>query len=178
MRTCSVENCDKPHLAKGYCSMHYLRMWKNGHLSKKEGHIRKDGRKYFAKFKKFEHVIIAERALGKSLPKKAVVHHVNESPSDNSPTNLVICPDQRYHLLLHVRMRAMAACGNPNWRPCNRCTQYDDIGNMKLGRRQYHHAACEAEYQRIWYLKNKDHLAAYKHNWYVENKTSKSKNNL
>jgi hypothetical protein len=175
MRICSVDQCGRIHLAKGFCQMHYFRMYKNGSLSKKEGHTRKNGRKYFAKFKKFEHVIVAENALGKPLPKKAVVHHVNEIPSDNSPTNLIVCPDQKYHILLHVRMRAMAACGNPNWRPCSRCTKYDDLGNMKSKRNQYYHATCEAEYQREWALKNKARLTAYKHNWYVENsKASKS----
>ena len=106
------------------------------------------------------------------LPKGAVVHHVNENPSDNSPTNLVVCPNQSYHILLHVRMRAIAACGNPNWRPCSRCTRYDDIENMKFRRRQYHHIVCESEYQQDYALKNKSHLAEYKHNWYVENSKS------
>lgn len=170
MRICSVERCERVHLAKGYCQMHYLRMYKNGSLSKKEGHVRKNGYKYFAKFKKLEHVMIAENALGKSLPKRAVVHHVDENPLNNSPTNLVVCQDQRYHILLHVRMRAIAACGNPDWRPCSRCTKYDDIANMKPRGRQYHHAICEKEYQREYISKNKDHLVAYKHNWYIENK--------
>lgn len=174
MRTCLVENCGRVHLAKGYCQMHYLRMYKNGSLSKKEGHVRKDGYKYFAKFKKLEHVMIAEKVLGKPLPKKAVVHHVDENPLNNVPTNLVVCPDQRYHILLHVRMRAMAACGNPDWRPCSRCTDYDDTNHMKLRGRQYHHAACEVEYQRVWCLENKDHLTAYKRDWYIKNKVSKA----
>lgn len=52
----------------------------------------------------YEHVWLAEKALGKPLPEKAVVHHMNEQPADNyTPFNLVICPDQAYHLLLHRR---------------------------------------------------------------------------
>lgn len=46
----------------------------------------------------FEHILIAEKALGKYLPPGAVVHH-------HSPTQLVICEDQAYHMLLHKRMR-------------------------------------------------------------------------
>lgn len=62
----------------------------------------------------------ATKALGKALPAKAVVHHVDEGRPDNS--RLVICQDQRYHFLLHVRQRTIAAGGNPNTqRVCCSC---------------------------------------------------------
>ena len=54
---------------------------------------------------KFEHVLIAEKALGKPLPKGAQVHHLNERKGDNRNTNLVVCPDDAYHKLLHKRAR-------------------------------------------------------------------------
>ena len=59
--------------------------------------------------KKYEHVAVAERALGKPLPLGAEIHHVNEDKSDNRPENLVICPNAKYHALLHMRMRAIAS---------------------------------------------------------------------
>jgi len=55
--------------------------------------------------KKMQHVLVAEKALGKSLPKGAVVHHVDEDKQNNDPRNLVICPNQAYHNLLHKRIR-------------------------------------------------------------------------
>lgn len=61
-----------------------------------------------------EHILIAERALGKSLPDGAVVHHANEKHDDNTNGNLVICQDNAYHKLLHVRMRIRRAGGDPN----------------------------------------------------------------
>ena len=50
-----------------------------------------------------EHILIAERVFGKALPKGATVHHVNGNPRDNRNCNLVICEDQKYHMLLHKR---------------------------------------------------------------------------
>jgi hypothetical protein len=93
----------------------------------------------------FEHIIIAEKALGKQLPPKAVVHHHN-------PMQLVICQDQAYHLLLHRRKRAIAACGHANWRRCWVCKQYDDHANL------YHHVKAQTCYHSscIWeYMKQR-----------------------
>jgi hypothetical protein len=72
--------------------------------------------------KKRNHVIRAERALGKPLPPHAVVHHADGSRDENAP--LVICQDRMYHALLHLRMRIKAAGGNPNTDSlCGRCKQ-------------------------------------------------------
>lgn len=52
--------------------------------------------------------LLAERALGKALPAGAQVHHVNENKADDfTPFNLVICPNQHYHRMLHNRARAL-----------------------------------------------------------------------
>ena len=51
-----------------------------------------------------EHILIAEKALGKSLPENSVIHHANGTR--NSGT-IVICQDRAYHNLLHQRMRAL-----------------------------------------------------------------------
>lgn len=44
----------------------------------------------------YEHILRAEKALGKLLPRGAQVHH-------HTATQLVICQDQKYHRLLHKR---------------------------------------------------------------------------
>jgi HNH endonuclease len=114
-KICSVEGCEKPHHCKGMCATCYHRILQrkirygretlirreNGTGSVLKGYIyiQKDGKK------KMEHVSIAEKALGKPLPKGAEVHHVDGNKANNNPTNLVICPNRAYHMLLHKRMR-------------------------------------------------------------------------
>lgn len=51
-----------------------------------------------------EHRVIAEKALGKKLPKGVIVHHVDTDRANNANTNLVICTSA-YHAELHERMR-------------------------------------------------------------------------
>jgi hypothetical protein len=63
--------------------------------------------------KLYWHRELAEAALGKPLPEKAVVHHVDHDTLNKSP-RLVICEDQAYHMLLHRRERVVKAGGNPN----------------------------------------------------------------
>lgn len=110
---CEIFDCDRRPEINGICKMHYLRLLRHGrsHVIRaragegrtltKDGYIivTVDGQR------KYEHTVIAEKALGKTLPPKAIVHHVNGVPWDNRPENLVICPDQAYHMLLHKRMR-------------------------------------------------------------------------
>lgn len=69
-----------------------------------------------------EHVIRAENALGKPLPKGAVVHHLDGTKSPDAP--LVICQDAGYHSHLHARMRVITAGGDPNTQKvCSGCKQ-------------------------------------------------------
>lgn len=91
----------------------------------------------------YGHREIAERALGKPLPKLAQVHHVDENPSNNESSNLVICPSQSYHRLLHKRMKAYDACGNPDYRKCRYCGKYDSVEFLqKSGPRGFTHSEC------------------------------------
>lgn len=69
----------------------------------------KDGGKW-----RYAHLVVAERALGKPLPKGAQIHHVDENPKNFSNGNLVICHDMGYHKLLHLRTAVVRAGGNPN----------------------------------------------------------------
>ncbi len=105
-----------------------------------------------------EHLVKAQKVLGKPLPAGAEVHHINGDPSDNRRSNLVICQDSAYHHLLHQRQRALDACGNPGWRKCWVCKQWDDPATMTFKAKRakntgsWHHSGCynehSARYQR------------------------------
>lgn len=71
-----------------------------------------------------EHIVIAEHALGRSLPVGVVVHHADEDPANNAPGNLAILPDNAYHRALHARLRLKKLGANPfteAW--CRTCRQ-------------------------------------------------------
>ena len=103
------------------------------------------------------HVLIAERAMGKPLPPGAVVHHVDGNRANNEGRNLVVCPDQKYHILLHRRQRAKDACGDASWRLCSLCGEYDAPANLVIYKTNsiVRHAACASKYRREYYQRKK-----------------------
>ena len=116
---CAVEGCTSLTYASNseYCQIHWQRMYRYGRLE----NVKRDygtGTEYIsAKGYRmiriggtltYEHIYLAEKAVGHKLPENAIVHHVNNKPADNyTRFNLVVCPDQAYHLLLHRRAKEL-----------------------------------------------------------------------
>lgn len=50
-----------------------------------------------------EHIVLAEKALGRPLKKDECIHHVEGDKTNNKPGNLIICTNS-YHKMLHSRM--------------------------------------------------------------------------
>jgi hypothetical protein len=127
--------------------------WKGGRkttdqgyiLIRDRGHARAD-----VKGDVREAIMLGEKALGKPLPPKAVMHHANGT-KDHGP--LVICQDHAYHMLLHQRMRAIKACGHANWLKCPYCKEYDDPKNLHINNKAHYHTKCQTDYQRERYGK-------------------------
>ncbi len=123
----------------------------NGYLYAKAEieHPKKDNGGYV-----LQHILVAEKALGKHLPEKTIVHHVDENKLNNRNNNLVVCEDIAYHLLLHVRMRAFRECGNANFKKCIHCKKYDDPTKLKSSKRKptqspiHYHSECAREHNR------------------------------
>ena len=163
---CRVEGCDqRARGMKGYglCSMHYQRFWAYGEIfgstpmraPLRSGHTRKDGYRHtkVGNQRKYEHIWVAEKALGRPLQRANRVHHVNGDRADNRPENLVICPTAKYHTLLHMRMNAVAAGKPPHYRFCGLCKQYDDPATMYItptANRAKHRECMRREARKQW----------------------------
>ena len=96
------------------------------------------------------HRLIAENVLGRYLTKEECVHHSNGNKWDDRHKNLVICPNNSYHRLLHKREKALKLCGHADWLICRYCHNYDDPKNM-IVRKRYDSGirACHIECRRI-----------------------------
>lgn len=151
IKICSVDGCDSFIIANLLCSKHYQRLRNHGDVNftpiPKEPLIDSNGYRlvFIRRVKLYEHRVIAEKVLGKPLPKGAVVHHVNGNRSDNRHENLVICPDKKYHKLLHVRIDAVEAGYPPDYRKCRYCHQYDNPESMRQSCGRIYHKKCSDE---------------------------------
>lgn len=93
-----------------------------------------------------EHILIAEKAINKSLPPHVVIHHFPFFPSNS----LIICQNQSYHKLLHQRYRAFQASNHSNWKKCRHCKKYDAPENLYLSGNKGIHRSCANDYLKEW----------------------------
>ena len=148
MKTCSIDGCNKQHIARGLCQNHYRMYMRHGTATPEtkelKTHVATGGYLFRTVNGKtrYLHIDAAEKALGKPLPKGAEVHHVNGNPADNRNENLVICKDHSYHSLLHMRTEALAVAGNPNFRLCCVCQLFDTPSAMRSSGDRMYHAKC------------------------------------
>lgn len=81
-----------------------------------------------------EHILAAERALGRALKPGEVVHHRDGNPRNNDPANIAILSGHAEHGRLHAQLRAQARGHTPP--SCLVC------GGTILTRRNYHRTFC------------------------------------
>lgn len=123
-----------------------------------------------------EHRVLAEHVLGKKLSRRVIVHHVDGCKGRNKNKNLVICENQAYHILLHMRQRSLEATGDPHNLFCSDCKQWlshDAFGDlpknkgMKQKRNQCRE--CSRIRSREYYAKNRERMKVYFKRYYAEN---------
>jgi hypothetical protein len=158
MKICAIDGCGGKHEAKGFCNKHYLKKLLHGDalagrsranngvgsVSKSTGYVAVGVNGTI----KLQHRNIVESVLGFTLPPKSEVHHIDGNRTNNSNDNLVVCPNNQYHQLIHRRMEALEACGNANFRKCSFCKKYDDPANMTIKRYGGFHNACRSKHRR------------------------------
>lgn len=91
---CAVEGCERPHMAKGLCRMHYYRVRTNGEpgslnpgrAARGEGCLTPEGYRIISGV--LEHRSVMEASLGRRLLSQETVHHKNGDRADNRPENL------------------------------------------------------------------------------------------
>lgn len=106
--------------------------------------------------RKFDYVLKIERLLGHELQKGVEIHHIDDNPSNDTNSNLVVCENRAYHRLLHFRQRILSAGGDPDKdRICTKCGQVKEKENFyfhksgrQIGNAQSYCKACSLAYKR------------------------------
>ena len=103
----------------------------------------------------YMHKLIAEKALGKPLPRGSVVHHIDSDKRNNANNNLVICQDTAYHHLLHRRQRALDATGDPKSIRCEYCGKHGADKERSNRPQTGWHYECKRKYERAAHRRRK-----------------------
>lgn len=59
------------------------------------------------------HRVVASKVIGRRLPSRHVIHHVDDNGGNNRNDNLVILENQSEHVGLHYRRSVLRAGGDP-----------------------------------------------------------------
>ena len=57
----------------------------------------------------YEHIVVAERKIGRLIQRGEVVHHIDGDKTNNDPENLQVLASQKEHLRIHREERGVIA---------------------------------------------------------------------
>ncbi len=93
---------------------------------------------------------VVESMVGHIVGRGVNFHHIDHDREHDVWINIIPFEDQAAHSFFHARERAREACGNPGWRKCGYCHEYDDPENMYItpnGENAWHQE-CQNRYRR------------------------------
>ena len=99
-----------------------------------------------------------EHILNRPLRSANQIHHIDGNSQNNSNSNLVVCEDQEYHHLIHMRARALKECGHKDWKRCTYCKTWDAPDNLYIGAKYAHHKECVNAYEKQRLRNNREVL--------------------
>ena len=165
---CTFDGCQSEIHGKGLCNLHYKRKQIHGDPSVKLIREKGEGTPHIDGYwvlkingeAKLRHVLVAEKALGKPLPRGAQVHHIDENRGNDANDNLVICQNYAYHKLLHTRMDALRECGHADWIRCWICKKHGAPDEIKIQGSAHFHPACRSEYAKVMRIRRLERKSA------------------
>lgn len=109
--TCSVEGCNKPYHAKGFCQIHYTRNYHGIDMNlpppkrlDKGYPVVPDGKGG----KLLVHRLVMEKMLGRKLKRDELVHHIDGNPLNFEPDNLEVITKSE-HFRSHLLVRGIGS---------------------------------------------------------------------
>lgn len=56
----------------------------------------------------FEHILVAEKKIGRPISRAEPIHHIDFDPLNNHPDNLYVCRDNKEHMDIHYSLEEIA----------------------------------------------------------------------
>lgn len=98
----------------------------------------------------FEHILIAEKTLGRRLKDNEIVHHINHVKTDNRPSNLMVM-DRGEHSKLHSKDRRLG-----EYLECEHCRKQFYRKPSQIKRARFCSRECNGNTSNIAHVNNKN----------------------